>query len=89
MTPNADRTADAATMSHPSERASAGASDSIQGHYLIRPLLPIGCVLALDVERRTIWIVDAHGEGKRFIVCSDEKLTAFLALESRLVAAKD
>jgi hypothetical protein len=32
---------------------------------------------------RTIWIVDAHrGDGKRFIVHADEKLTAFLKLES-------
>jgi hypothetical protein len=30
---------------------------------------------------RTIWIVDAHGYGKRFIVRADEKLTAFLELE--------
>jgi hypothetical protein len=30
---------------------------------------------------RTIWIVDAHRDGKRFIVRTDEKLTAFLELE--------
>jgi hypothetical protein len=31
---------------------------------------------------RTIWIVDAHrGDGKRFVVRADEKLTAFLELE--------
>jgi hypothetical protein len=36
----------------------------------------------VDSEGRTIWIVDAHREnGKRFIVRSDEKLTAFLELE--------
>jgi hypothetical protein len=29
----------------------------------------------------TIWIVDAHGYGKRFVVRADEKLTAFLELE--------
>jgi hypothetical protein len=28
-----------------------------------------------------MWIVDAHGYGKRFIVHADEKLTAFLELE--------
>jgi hypothetical protein len=40
-----------------------------------------GCVSALDLEWRTIWIVDAHGYGKRFIVHADEKLSAFLELE--------
>jgi len=31
---------------------------------------------------RTIWIVDAHrGDGQRFVVHADEKLTAFLELE--------
>ena len=38
-------------------------------------------VSALDLEGRTIWIVDAHRDGKRFIVHADEKLTAFLELE--------
>ena len=29
-----------------------------------------------------IWIADAHcDDGKRFFVCADEKLTAFLELE--------
>ena len=32
--------------------------------------------------REAIWIVDAHGYGKRFVVRSDEKLTAFVELES-------
>jgi hypothetical protein len=42
-----------------------------------------GCVSAIDSDRRTIWIVDAHrGDGKRFVVRADEKLTAFLELES-------
>ena len=40
--------------------------------------------LARDVERRTIWIVDAHrGDGKRSL-CADEKLTAFFELESAI-----
>ena len=39
-------------------------------------------VSALDLEGRTIWIVDSHrGDGKRFIVRADELLTAFLELE--------
>jgi hypothetical protein len=43
-----------------------------------------GCVSAIDSNRRTIWIVDAHRDnGKRFVAHADEKLTAFLELESR------
>jgi hypothetical protein len=41
----------------------------------------LGWVSAVDVEGRTIWIVDAHGYGKRFIVRADEILTAFVELE--------
>ena len=41
-----------------------------------------GCVAAVDSQGRTIWIVDAHGYGKRFIVRADELLTAFLRLEA-------
>jgi hypothetical protein len=45
-----------------------------------------GYVSAIDSEGRTIWIVDAHrGDGKRFVVRADEKLTAFLELESQLI----
>jgi hypothetical protein len=41
-----------------------------------------GYVSAVDSEGRTIWIADAHrGDGKRFVVRADEKLTAFLELE--------
>jgi hypothetical protein len=35
----------------------------------------------VDAQGRTIWIADAHGDGNRFIVRADEKLTAFLELE--------
>jgi hypothetical protein len=41
-------------------------------------------VSALDLEGRTIWIVDAHGYGKRFIVRADELLTAFAKLEAAI-----
>jgi hypothetical protein len=41
----------------------------------------LGWVSALDVEERIIWIVDAHGYGRRFIVRADEMLTAFLELQ--------
>ena len=41
-----------------------------------------GHVSTLDASGRTIWIADAHGgDGKRFGVRADEKLTAFLELE--------
>jgi hypothetical protein len=40
----------------------------------------LGWISAVDREGRTIWIVDAHGYGKRFIVRAEEILTAFLEL---------
>jgi hypothetical protein len=43
-----------------------------------------GCVSAVDSEGRTIWIADAHRDGKRFIVRGDELLTAFLELEREI-----
>jgi hypothetical protein len=45
----------------------------------------MGRVSAIDSERRTIWIADAHrGDGKRFVVHADEKLTAFLELDAAI-----
>jgi hypothetical protein len=42
-----------------------------------------GCVSAVDSRGRTVWIADAHrDDGKHFVVRADEKLTAFLELES-------
>ena len=41
---------------------------------------------ALDSEGRTIWIVDAHRNGKRYVVHADEKLTAFVEPESAIRA---
>ena len=44
-------------------------------------------VSAVDSQGRTIWIADAHrGDGQRFVVRADEKLTAFLELESAICA---
>jgi hypothetical protein len=43
-----------------------------------------GDVSALDREGQTIWIVDAHRDGKRFIVRAHEILTAFLELQSAI-----
>jgi hypothetical protein len=49
-----------------------------------------GCVSVLDSNARTIWIADAHrGDGKRFVVRADEKLTAFVELESAIRACGD
>jgi hypothetical protein len=46
-----------------------------------------GCVKAVDCDRRTIWIADAHrGDGKRYVVHADEMLTAFMELEAAVRA---
>jgi hypothetical protein len=40
-----------------------------------------------DSNGHTIWIADAHrGDGKRFVVHADEKLTAFVELETAIRA---
>jgi hypothetical protein len=45
----------------------------------------LGWVSALDREGRTIWIADAYrGDGKCFVVHTDEKLSAFVELESAI-----
>jgi len=36
--------------------------------------------IAVEGIYANVWIVDAHGDGKRFIVRADEKLTAFIEL---------
>ena len=39
---------------------------------------------------RTIWIADAHrDDGKRFVVRADEKLTAFVELESAIRTGRE
>jgi hypothetical protein len=46
----------------------------------------LGWISVIDSERRTIWIVDAHrGDGKRFVVRADEKLSAFVELERQVL----
>jgi hypothetical protein len=48
-----------------------------------------GYVSAIDSNGRTVWIADAHcDDGKRFVVRADEKLTAFVELESAIRVAK-
>jgi hypothetical protein len=45
----------------------------------------VGWVSAVDCEGRTIWIVEAQrGDGRRFIVHSDEKLSPFIELECQV-----
>jgi hypothetical protein len=40
-------------------------------------------------QGRTIFVADAHcGDGKRFVVRADEKLTAFLELEFAICACR-
>jgi hypothetical protein len=43
-----------------------------------------GYVSAVDSRGRTIFIADAQRDGQRFIVRADEKLTAFIELESAI-----
>ena len=40
-----------------------------------------GWVSAIDLERGTLRIVDAHRHGKRFVMRADEILTAFVELQ--------
>jgi hypothetical protein len=52
--------------------------------------LELGCVSTVDSNGRTIWIADAHpDDGKRFVVRADEKLTAFVELESVIRAVRE
>jgi len=48
-----------------------------------------GCVAAIDLPGRTPGFADAHRGGKRFVVRADEKLTAFVELESAIRACPD
>jgi hypothetical protein len=51
--------------------------------------LELGLVSAVDCEGRTIWIVDAHrGDGRRLVVRSDEKLSAFVELERQVLTVR-
>jgi len=46
-------------------------------------------VSTINSSGRIVFIADAHrGDGKRFVVHADEKLTAFLELESAIWTAK-
>ena len=59
-------------------------------HFIIadnlsKPGWSWAAVSAIDSKGRTMWIADAHREdGKRFVMYADEKLTAFMQLESAI-----
>jgi hypothetical protein len=42
----------------------------------------------VDSHGRTIFVADAYRDGQRFIVRADEKLTAFMELESACAGGK-
>ena len=44
-----------------------------------------GCIVSMDSEGRDIFVVQAHRDGKRFVVRADEKLTAFIELERQVL----
>jgi hypothetical protein len=48
-----------------------------------------GVTASMDSEGRAIVVVDAHRDGKRFILRADEKLTAFLELEAAISVQPD
>ena len=45
-----------------------------------------GCVSTINASGKTIFVADAHrDDGRRFIVHADEKLSAFVELERRVL----
>jgi hypothetical protein len=45
-----------------------------------------GCVATINSDGQTIFVADAHrGDGRRFIVRADEKLSAFVELEREVL----
>ena len=57
----------------------------IIAHNLSKAGWSWGYVSAVDSQGRTIWIADAHrGDGKKFIVSADEKLTTFFNLQHQV-----
>jgi hypothetical protein len=85
----------AANVNGAGQRGDAGVSQ-----YLMSSVAPItdnlskagwslGCVSAIDSNRRTIFVADAHrDDGQRLIEPADEKLTAFMELESAIRVQK-
>jgi len=57
----------------------------IIAHNLSKAGWSWGCGSEIDSNGHTIWIADAHrDDGKHFVVHADEKLAAFLELESAI-----
>jgi len=44
-----------------------------------------GAIAARSQKHRWRWVVDARGNGRRYVVGSDELLSAFLELEKNIV----
>jgi hypothetical protein len=45
-----------------------------------------GCVLTINSNGQTIFVADAHrGDGRRFVVRADEKLSGFVELEREVL----
>jgi hypothetical protein len=48
-----------------------------------------GCLATVDCRGRTTFVADAYrDDGKRFVVRADEKLTAFVEMESAICASR-
>ena len=63
--------------------------EEAKAHCIVNAGWSYGYVSAIDSKGRTIWIVDAHrDDGKRFIIHSDEILTAFVELERQARTVK-
>jgi hypothetical protein len=74
-----------ATQLQAVERVTYNAMAPVLADNLSKAGWSLGYVSAIDSSGRTIWIADAHrGDGQRFIVRADEKLTALVELESQL-----
>jgi hypothetical protein len=73
-----------------SHRKIAIAANEILGNHRSQSQpgrLELGCVATVDSNGRTIFVADAHrDDGNRFVMRADEKLTAFLELESAIRA---
>jgi hypothetical protein len=58
----------------------------ITAHNLSKAGWNCSCIVSMDSEGRDIFVVIVHGDGQRFIVRADEKLTPFLELQSGICA---
>jgi len=57
---------------------------------LAKPGWSLGCVSTVASSGRTIWIADAHrSDVKCFVVHADEKLSAFVEIETAICAYRE